>query len=169
MSTRTIRNQNADLKEENSKLWELYGFLFKLEDAEANEVFSRLRASGDPLAVLQAVKDSSLLFLNPDLYSHPTSSDPRLERLDLDALRASTFRVTARPWTVVAGDGLVSELISSFFAWDDAFFYPFIHRQAFIDDMRQNNPDTAQYCSPFLVNAICASRCVSRNHSQPSW
>lgn len=168
MSARTIRNQHADLKEENAKLWELYGFLFNLPESEATEILARLRVSGDPMAVLQDVRDSSLLFLNPEPYDHPTSSDPRLERLDLDALRASTFRVNARPWTAVAGDGVVSELISSFFAWDDAFFYPFIHRQAFIDDMRQNSPDTARYCSPFLVNAICASRCVSFDCLQAS-
>lgn len=160
-SSRAVREQYAALKQENTQLNELYSFLYRLDYTEATQVLARLRASGDPIAVLRDVKDSYLLLSNPDNFEHPTFQHPILERLDSDALRESTFRVNARPWTVVAGDGIVSELITSFFTWDDAFFYPFIHRRAFLDDMRQNNIDTAKYCSPFLVNAICATRCVS--------
>ncbi|KAG6019116.1 hypothetical protein E4U41_003392, partial [Claviceps citrina] len=84
-----------------------------------------------------------------------------LERLELLALRESSIRVDARPWTAVASDGLVSELVSSFFTWDDAFFLPIVDREAFLADMRSGNVAKAKYCSPFLVNAICASRCYT--------
>lgn len=90
-----------------------------------------------------------------------SGSSTRTLAIDLKALTHSLFRVSARPWTTVAGDGLVSDLVSAFFVWDDAFFFPFIDREAFLSDMRSGDVENAKYCSPFLVNAICASRCFT--------
>jgi hypothetical protein len=49
-----------------------------------------------------------------------------LENLDIAALSKSTFQVHARPWTTLADDGLVSELLSSFFASDGCFYLSFV-------------------------------------------
>jgi hypothetical protein len=88
-----------------------------------------------------------------------------LENLDVAALSKSTFQVHARPWTTVANDGLVSELLSSFFASDGCFYLSFVDQQYFLDDMEAGDIDKAELCSPLLVNAICALRCVSEHRS----
>jgi hypothetical protein len=41
----------------------------------------------------------------------------------------------ARPWTALANDDLVSELLSSFFASDGCFYLSFVGQQHFLDDM----------------------------------
>jgi hypothetical protein len=87
-----------------------------------------------------------------------------LETLDVAALNKSTFQVHARPWTTLANDGLVSELLSSFFASDGCFYLSFIDQQYFLDDMETGDIDNAKLCSPLLVNSICALRCVSEHH-----
>ena len=86
-----------------------------------------------------------------------------LENLDVAALSKSTFQVHARPWTTLANDGLVSELLSSFFASDGCFYLSFVDQQYFLNDMEAGDIDKAKFCSPLLVNAICALRCVSEH------
>jgi hypothetical protein len=86
-----------------------------------------------------------------------------LENLDVAALSVSTFQVHARPWTKLADDGLVSELLSSFFASDACFYLSFVDQQYFLDDMEAGDVGIAKLCSPLLVNAICALRCVSEH------
>lgn len=139
----------------------LFDFIHNREEADAWEIFKRIRLSKDPLAVLQAVKDADLVLPNPSLVAAASDlSDPRIRKLD-DAARAeSPIHVPARPWTAVAGDGLVSELICGLFSWD-IYLYSFFHPSALMAEMRSADPNTAQYCSPFLVNAICAFRAVS--------
>lgn len=156
-----LRNRNNVLRQENEQLRELFALLHKLPTEEGHEVISRLKVADDPIQVLRSVQDASLLIRAPNSSPYSALADSRLERLDLLALRESAIRVDAKPWTAVASDGLVSELISSFFNWDDAFYLPFLDREAFLEDMRSGNPTTAKYCTPFLVNAICAARCVS--------
>jgi hypothetical protein len=86
-----------------------------------------------------------------------------LENLDIAALSKSTFQVHARPWTTLADDGVVSELLSSFFASDGCFYLSFVDQQYFLDDMEAGDVGMAKLCSPLLVNAICALRCVSEH------
>jgi hypothetical protein len=86
-----------------------------------------------------------------------------LENLDIAALNKSTFQVHARPWTTLADDGLVSELLSSFFASDGCFYLSFVDQQYFLDEMEAGDVGMAKLCSPLLVNAICALRCVSEH------
>ena len=111
--------------------------------------------------MLQFIKEADLLLLGPSS-SSSRILDPRIRKLDLDALRDSPIKVRAYPWTIIAGDGLVSSLISSFFAWDNPFFYCFVDQQCFLEDMEQQDPLKAMFCSPLLVNAICAIRAVSK-------
>jgi hypothetical protein len=81
--------------------------------------------------------------------------------VDREALDLAPIKVHARPWTIVADDGIVSELISGFFEVDHLYYIPAIDRDTFLDDMEKANIREAKYCSPLLVNAICAYRCVS--------
>jgi len=110
---------------------------------------------------LKFIKEADLLLSEPSS-SSSRILDPRVRKLDLDALRDSPIKVRAYPWTTVAGDGLVSSLISSFFAWDNPFFYSFVDQECFLEDMKQRDPLKAVFCSPLLVNAICAMRAVSK-------
>lgn len=159
----SLRSRNNNLRQENSRLRDLYKLLVTLPGEESNDILARLRMSNDPMATLASIQDANLLITNPASPIQLQLADARLERQDLLALRESAFRVDAKPWTVVAPDGLVSDMISAFFAWDGAFFTPFIDRDAFLEDMRGKDLKYARYCSPFLVNAICASRYVSQS------
>lgn len=70
------------------------------------------------------------------------------------------IRVPSKPWTSVTDDDdFVSHLISLYFTWDYPF-YAFLDRDVFIKHMISRNL-MSDYCSPFLVNAILASACVS--------
>lgn len=72
----------------------------------------------------------------------------------------SLFNVPARPWTTVTeNDDFVSHLVSLWFTWEHPFLN-WIDRDMFIRDMKSGSLD-AQFCSPFLVNIILASACVS--------
>jgi hypothetical protein len=84
-----------------------------------------------------------------------------LESFDLDALSTNNLKLQAQPWTTVAGDGLVSELLSSFFAQDNWFYLSFVDQGSFLHDMQADDIGKAGFCSPLLVNAMCALRCVS--------
>ncbi|EFY91265.1 C6 transcription factor, putative [Metarhizium acridum CQMa 102] len=160
-STVALRHRNTSLRQENEQLRELFKLLHKLPTEEGQEVISRLKVADDPIQVLRSVQEASLLINNPNSSSYSALLDSRLERLDLLALREGAIRVDAKPWTAVAGDGIVSELISSFFNWDDAFYLPFLDREAFLEEMRAGNVAAAKYCTPFLVNAICADRLLT--------
>lgn len=153
----------AELKEtseyrdrENRDLKELFSYLQSRPEAEALEVLRRLRTTGDPFAVLRCLRDADTLLAIPSPSGFPTAGREMMQ-LEEATLAASAIKVPARPWTTVAGDGLVSNLVSAFFKWDDPFIYSFVERELFLKDMRRGQ---GPYCSPLLVNAICALRSV---------
>lgn len=149
------------LEEENDQYQELYRLLQQRRQQEAQDIFHRIRTSQNPLHVLQAIRDANVLL--PQLASPILGEvDPRLRKLDREALDSAPFKVHARPWTVVEDDGIVSELISGFFEVDDLYYIPAIDRDTFLNEMQEANIERAKYCSPLLVNAICAYRCVSQ-------
>ncbi len=113
----------------------------------------------DPISLALSVRQAELLL--PLGGSEDRGEFKTLQQLESDGLEYSPIKVPALPWTTVAGDGIVSELISAWFKWDNAFLYPFIDRECFTKDIRAADPQNAMYCSPFLVNAICAHRSVS--------
>ncbi|UPX10479.1 uncharacterized protein EKO05_0001137 [Ascochyta rabiei] len=139
---------------ERNQLRDLFNILTTRTESEADEIYRRLRSSGDPIRVLHFVKQAYLLLPNPGPVSQ-LSAHPQVERLDAEAYRLSPWKLRARPWTAVADDGLVSALISAFFAWDGYYFLPFVDQKCFIRDMRTGDIKRAKFCSPFLVNAIC--------------
>ncbi|GKT81471.1 C6 transcription factor [Colletotrichum tofieldiae] len=81
-----------------------------------------------------------------------------------------SLNVSAKPWTDLADDAVVSELMAGFFQWDEPFVLAFVDQKSFLEDMRQCSPETARYCSPLLVNAICALRSVRnwKQHDHPT-
>ncbi|KAM5362707.1 hypothetical protein ACJA88_013903 [Fusarium oxysporum] len=161
--TTVSASRHQAVQVENERLREVYALLQTLPESEARQMFARIRDADDPITVLNLARGASTLRDPPSPRPEITSTgwNPRVDALSLKTLSESPIRVHAKPWTAVAGDGLVSQLISSFFTWDDAFFYPFIDLQAFLKDMNSGEVKKARYCSPFLVNAICASRCFT--------
>ncbi|KAF6806544.1 Nitrogen assimilation transcription factor nirA 5 [Colletotrichum sojae] len=162
----SIRRRKEELERENEDLHELLRFLQARPEEEAVEIFKRLRASGDALQVLDFVRSGDLLLRRPpgpELVGGKGAgpSNPVLNADDVDddlPASSATIRVPARPWTTLANDGVVSELVAAFFLWDEPFLLAFVDRDAFLEDMQDASPETASYCSPLLVNAICALR-----------
>jgi hypothetical protein len=149
----------TQLQRENLDLRQLFHDLSKRPETEAYAIFQRLRSVDDPVALARSIRQAELLLPRPA--PQDRGGFTTLQQLDLDALEKSPIKIPARPWTSVAGDGIVSELISAWFKWDDAFLYAFVDRDCFIRDLRAADPERATYCSAFLVNAICALRSVS--------
>jgi hypothetical protein len=145
-------------------LKELLTWLASRPASEAVEALARFRgvvqAAGDPLAFLELAGNDNGLPASLSLYGG--MSDWELARFDARALDASGIWVPAQPWTSVAGDRLVSHLISCFFGWDDPCVHTFLDRELFIRDMRSGIRSQSQLCSPLLVNAVCALRSVGR-------
>jgi hypothetical protein len=154
-----LKETSEQLGHENYGLRELFAYIRFRPEKEAYEVYRRLRLADDPLAILEYIRSADALLMMPSS-TGPDMIDRRVEDIDAAALAGSPIKVHARPWTVVASDGLVSSLISAFFKWDDPFVFCFIDRELFLRDMRSREP-RAQYCSPFLVNAICGLRAVA--------
>ncbi|KAI0864873.1 putative C6 transcription factor [Xylaria cubensis] len=150
---KAIKNQ---LQRENVELRQLFRDLSRRPESEALDIFQRLRVADDPIALARSIRQAELLLPSTTMGDRDKVST--VHKLEFDALLKSPMKVPAQPWTSVAGDGIVSELISSWFKWDNAFLYSFIDRDCFMKDIRDGDPENAVYCSPFLVNAICAFR-----------
>lgn len=121
-----------------------------------DRVLEALRAE-DPFASLQqATREMSPIEPVPK----GDTSTPIIASLENEAWEHAEIKLYAQPWTDVAGDGLVSELISSFFHWDNAFCFPFIDKSSFLQGLNKADTNDLDSCSPCLVNAICAIRCV---------
>lgn len=131
------------------------------------EIYRRVRVAVDPLDVVELLRGGDLLLQHsvPEQSGEGEPPAVGLENLELSAMESSSIKVHARPWTRVAGDGVVSELISSFFAYDNGFYLSFVDQESFLEDMQAGDVSNAEFCSSLLVNAICALRCVSRPRS----
>lgn len=158
---KALKKRYDVVENERTQLRALLDLLMTRKESEADEIYRRLRSTGDPIRVLQSIKQAYLLLPNPGLVSQ-FSAHPHVERLDREAYLLSPMKLFARPWTAVADDGIVSSLISSFFAWDGYYFLPLVDRTMFIRDMSSGDLKKAKFCSPFLVNAICTIQ-VSRS------
>ena len=122
-------------------------------------VMQRIRSGSDPFSVLNFI-------LHGDPHqslgtSSDTADSKRLRFLDTAALRDSVIRVPARPWTLIAGDGIVSHLISIFLDREQTGLGLYMDRRVFVADMVAGDVLKAVNCSPVLVNAMCAYSAVS--------
>lgn len=156
-----MRQRNDALQDEITRLQELSKHYHSTEEVETN------RLSGQPpipADLNDTFTDTEVgLSLGPQLATGDAEQTLRsgTEILDLQSLKSNPLRVNARPWTTIGNDGIVSELISSFFVHDNCFYMSFIDQQCFLDDMRAGDVTGSDFCSPLLINAICALRCVS--------
>ncbi|KJZ68072.1 hypothetical protein HIM_12535 [Hirsutella minnesotensis 3608] len=151
-----LKKRYGALEKEHTRYKELFNLLRSRPDRDANEILRRLRTAEEPLVVLEAINHAELLLQGPSFEEEVCNE--RLLRLDQQALENSVIKVPARPWTEVAGHGLVSELITDYFTWDNTYLLPSIDRNVFIGEMTQCEISSARWCSPLLVNAMCARR-----------
>ena len=71
--------------------------------------------------------------------------------------------VSAQPWTkLTTDDALVSHLVTVFLNYNNVY-WRYVEEDIFLRSMQGGVPD--EFCSPFLVNAICAMACLSSEHS----
>lgn len=156
----SLRRQNGTLQGQIRQLRERLNRFIPAPEAEALSMSQDSRGSAGPLDSTLGYDTSHASQQN----NAPAGNDTlfsSLENLDSSALSLSRFKLRAQPWTTLAGDGLVSELVSSFFACDNCFYLPFIDEECFVHDMQAGDIENADFCSPLLVNSICALRCVS--------
>ncbi|KAK5651892.1 hypothetical protein OQA88_11551 [Cercophora sp. LCS_1] len=158
-----IKQKYACTETENRALRELFDYFRSQPENYAWEAFKRLRTIKDdhPLQILQGIRDAERPLLTPPI---STTGGQEASEIDATALAGSVIRVPATPWTSVAGEGIVSSLISAYFKWDDPFIYSYIDKELFLRDMRCSIPSQAKYCSPLLVNALCALRSFGSEH-----
>ncbi|KAF2757881.1 hypothetical protein EJ05DRAFT_538168 [Pseudovirgaria hyperparasitica] len=143
-----LKNFNNALKRDNADLRELVLLLKTNSEAEAKAILNMIRSHDDPLIVIKKLRQLDLLLTSPDTPSQDSD----------EADVKSAIQVPARPWTSVATDEVVSELITAWFAWEDTTLFSYITLDLFVADMKAGDPESATYCSPFLVNAICAAK-----------
>ncbi|KAJ0334268.1 hypothetical protein COL5a_000316 [Colletotrichum fioriniae] len=155
-----LKRKANDLESENVQYKELFRMVCTKSEDEAKEIFRRIRLSGDPLRVLESIRQAEILL--PSLPVNDRVSDSRLAKLNEKAMENSLLRVPAKPWTAVADDGIVSELITDFFSWDNASCFPAVEQNLFLEDMRSGNIKRAKWCSPILVNAIYTGQDLAR-------
>lgn len=135
-------------------------YIHALPEAHVASIVQRIRSSHDPLSVLQFLEHGDPKFQQVLADSQNQINDARLGALDAAALRSSRIKVPARPWTIVAADGIVSHLISTFFELEQTFLMPFVDEEAFLAEMASGDATKARACSPLLVNAMCAMTAV---------
>lgn len=152
------KRKYSDLESEHEKYKDLIKILCTRPDSEAYEILGSMRRTQEPLAVFEALKRTELA----------SESSPFLERaLDGPSLEPGRqgpdgpmILVPARPWTAESDSDVVSALITDYFTHDNCYIMPLGRRNVFVEEMKSGNVSSAKWCSPLLVNAICAHRAV---------
>ncbi|OIW24763.1 hypothetical protein CONLIGDRAFT_648885 [Coniochaeta ligniaria NRRL 30616] len=158
--TRSIARKRKydEMKSDLSDMQELYEYLRSRPLVEVAEVIRRIRSNTDPCKVLSLVRDGDLLLQASAIGRRGIETDVEdvVRKLDETAYQQSPLKLSAKKWTDVAGDGLVSELVSIFFDLEQPFATNYVDRHCFLQDMGSEQTENARFCSPALVNAICA-------------
>lgn len=156
----SLRRKNEALQNEIDRLHEVVNYIHQDPEARVLETHQQSRKAVSPTEMTPHKDNDS--FIHPNTSS---SSDHTLAPVSEDpesiAIIESTLKVQTRPWTSIAGNELVSELLSSFFVYDNCFYFSFVDQESFLHDLQTGDTETADFCSPLLVNAICALRWVS--------
>lgn len=153
-----MRRRNDALQNEINQLKGLLAHIRCCPEVEAQEIYRRLRASNNP----QDLDFLARPYWSPSNQGHQQQrSTPWSENLKWSAPPSDVTTSFIRPWTSLADEGLVRELVLAFFAHDHRSWIPFVDQDCFLAEMSGGNTGRVTYCSPFLVNAICAFRCVS--------
>jgi hypothetical protein len=149
-----LKRKIQSIQSENAALRDILDRIRLSSAADAADIFQKLRRTSDPLDVVRYLRHGDVQMMMDNVVAGPQS------QIEAEALAASRLSLPARPWTKIAGDGLVSELVSSFFEWEAQNFFLCVEEHSFVADMRLRDPPNAKYCSPMLVNAICALKSV---------
>lgn len=146
------------MKNDLNEMQELVDYMRIKPLPDVAEVIRRIRAGEDPCRVLRLVRDGDLLLQASALGRQELEfdKDDAIKKLDEAAMQKSHIKVAAKPWTAVGGDGLVSELVTIFFDTEQPFSTVYVDRFCFLEDMKTGKPEKARFCSPALVNSICA-------------
>lgn len=156
-SNQALKRKYNVARNESKDLRELFECLRQRPPDEANEILARIRNSDDPVQVLQSVREAALILPS----DFPQS--PRRDTLSLDQrpdAHLIPIQVPAQPWTGVASNTVISNLVWQFFSHDNKYLLPVVDQDAFIKDMCAESPARAQHCSALLVNSICAMGCL---------
>ncbi|KHO01502.1 Zn(2)-C6 fungal-type DNA-binding domain protein [Metarhizium album ARSEF 1941] len=153
-----LEKETGQLRKEVHELKRLYEYIGASSEDEAYRVFQHIRASGNnnPIDALRSFDRND--FLTAEYTESPASTEMS-DDTGIEPTTNALINVRALPWSVVASDQVVSELISQYFTFDYLYVYPPIHRLTFLNEMRLGNVAAAACCSPLLVNAICAQQC----------
>ncbi|KAG5916903.1 hypothetical protein E4U53_004257 [Claviceps sorghi] len=144
------------LTREVHQLRRFYGYIRAAPQEEAYNVFMQIRASGSsrPIDVLDS--------LDHQERQGSLTSNEDSDGNTYDLVGSHSIEVRASPWTTVAGDEVVSELVTQYFTFDYLYVFPPINRSIFVREMQSLSIMTATSCSPVLVNAICAQQCIHK-------
>jgi hypothetical protein len=75
----------------------------------------------------------------------------------------NAISMRAQPWTkLTTDDAFVSHLVTVFLNYNNVY-WRYVEEDLFLHGMQRGLP--SEFCSPFLVNAICALACLSSDHS----
>jgi hypothetical protein len=155
-----LEKEARQLRKEAHHLKRLYSYIGALSEDDAYKVFRRIRTAGTdhPIDALR------LIARDEDLKHECVETPDLIEICDdtgAEPVRIQLIKVPSLPWSTVASDDVVSELISQYFTFDYLYVFPQIPQPIFVDEMRSGDVESATCCSPLLVNAICAQQCVS--------
>ncbi|KAL1583673.1 hypothetical protein WHR41_07791 [Cladosporium halotolerans] len=94
----------------------------------------------------------------------PKAPDPLGQSFNkTDRGLTNEFLLRARPWTkLLTDDALVTHLVTIFLNYNNVY-WRYVEQDLFLRSMQSGNV-RAEFCSPFLVNAICALACLSSEH-----
>ncbi|EFY85809.1 C6 transcription factor, putative [Metarhizium acridum CQMa 102] len=153
-----LEKEAAQLSKAVHQLKRLYGYICASSEDEAFKVFQHIRASDNhnPIDALQSFDRNDFLTLEYNESPAPTDVS---DDTGIESATNALFEVRALPWSVVASDEVVSELISQYFTFDYLYAFPPIPRVTFLNEMKLGDVAAATSCSPLLVNAICAQQC----------
>ncbi|KAK4495006.1 hypothetical protein PRZ48_013333 [Zasmidium cellare] len=158
-----VKRKHEAIQSEKDQLLELYGYIQSRASPEVEEIVRQIRSKSDPFSVLRFIQEGDLLLQRQ--VSNPRR-DARMRKIDADALQKSDIKVKAKPWTTVAGDGIVSHLLTLFFDREQGFMMPFVDREVFLAEMASQDIEHAEFCSPLLVNALCAFAAFTSQYAQ---
>ncbi|TWU73728.1 hypothetical protein ED733_000251 [Metarhizium rileyi] len=153
-----LDKEAVQLRKDVHQFKRLYGYICASSDDEAYKVFKHIRAGGssNPMDALRSFDHDEFLTLE---YTESPGSTEMSDDPAIEPASGALIELQALPWSVVASDNVISELISQYFTFDYLYVFPPIPRLAFLNEMHSGDTVAATSCSPVLVNAICAQQC----------
>lgn len=151
--TEQLSHASASLTKENSVLKELLDRMQQGTEDEACSIYLQLRSEPNVSVLVLAQR---LALQAPDGTSELGAEKSVDSSMSTTEKELQSFATKA--WTTVADYKLVSELVASWFMWNDAQVCACLDREALLGPAVAGG---TKFCSSFLINVICAARCVS--------